>query len=317
VITTALPMRVSPTAIRSNSSDKVIDLRRTPQPSISSYTGYIPDDYELKRSLSAEIVQPSQFNMQQPQVLPRRNIPTTTSDYGMSSASPFPITPTDQTYNQSNASKLTSYFTRIQPSTLNSPIKSSPSAYTGAGSTYEPSMPDSDHIYSVLASSNRRTGAGLTSVLTRSPSNNSNNEYYFRDTISGSLSDDNSSSPSMLIQQRNADSNYYRRIPRVVDTDDDYRQQSEIWTRSTARSQSSDGLTEKKRVRFADMEGFTLETVPDVERQRSPMNNRLLTRRSYGQTSSNLRGQIQPLNNSFYQTTTRVGGTGSKLATDV
>jgi hypothetical protein len=317
VITTALPMRVSPTAIRSNSSDKVIDLRRTPQPSISSYTGYIPDDYELKRSLSAEIVQPSQFNMQQPQVLPRRNIPTTTSDYGMSSASPFPITPTDQTYNQSNASKLTSYFTRIQPSTLNSPIKSSPSVYTGAGSTYEPSMPDSDHIYSVLASSNRRTGAGLTSVLTRSPSNNSNNEYYFRDTISGSLSDDNSSSPSILIQQRNADSNYYRRIPRVVDTDDDYRQQSEIWTRSTARSQSSDGLTEKKRVRFADMEGFTLETVPDVERQRSPMNNRLLTRRSYGQTSSNLRGQIQPLNNSFYQTTTRVGGTGSKLATDV
>ena len=182
---------------------------------------------------------------------------------------------------------------------------------------YETGLQDPDHIYSVVASSNRRSGGGLTSVLTRSPSNNSNNEYYHRDTISGSYSDDNSSSPSMLIQQRNTNPNYYRRTQRVVETDDDYRQQSDLWTRSTARSQSSDGLTEKKRVRFADMEGYTLETVPDVEQQRSPMNNRLLTRRSYGQTSSNRREQVQPLNNSFYQTTTRVGGIGSKLATDV
>ncbi len=309
LVATALPMKVSPTAIRSNSSDKVLDLRRSPTPSISSYGGYIPDDYELKRSFSAEIVQQPQSNIQQPQVLPRRTITPITSDYGRSPPSSFPITPTDQTYTQSNASKLTSYFSRIQPSSLNSPVKLSPSTYTGIGSMYETGMQDSDHIYSVVASSNRRSGGGLTSVLTRSPSNNSNNEYYHRDTISGSYSDDNSSSPSMLIQQRNTNPNYYRRIQRVVETD--------LWTRSTARSQSSDGLIEKKRVRFADMEGYTLETVPDVEQQRSPMNNRLLTRRSYGQTSSNRREQVQPLNNSFYQTTTRVGGIGSKLATDV
>ena len=318
-VATALPMKVSPTtAIRSNSSDKVIDLRRTPQPSISSYSGYIPDDYELKRSFSAEVVQPPQPNIQQPQVPSRRTIPAKTSDYSMSSVSSYPITPTDQTYTQSNASKLTSYFNRIPPSALNSPIQSIPPTYTGTGPMYETGgMQDSDHIYSVVASSNRRTAGGLTSVLTRSPSNNSNNEYYFRDTASGSYSDDNSSSPSMLIQQRNIDPNQYRRIQRVVETDDDYRQQREIWPRSTARSHSSDGLTEKKRVRFADMEGYTLETVPDVEQQRSPVNNHLLTRRLYGQTSSNLRGQVQPFNTSFYQSTTRVGGTGSKLATDV
>ena len=52
LVATALPMKVSPTAIRSNSSDKVLDLRRTPPPSISSYGGYIPEDYELKRSFS-------------------------------------------------------------------------------------------------------------------------------------------------------------------------------------------------------------------------------------------------------------------------
>jgi hypothetical protein len=317
-ITSALPVKLPTTAIRSNSSDKVLDLRRTPQPLISSYNGYVPDDYELKRSVSAEVVQTSpQVQSQTPRPLPRRIIPTTTSDYGMSTSSTFPMTSTDQTYNQSNASKLTSYFSRLPSSTLHSPIKSSAPAFTGTNSTYETGMQDSDHIYSVLNSSNRRTGGGLTSVLSRSPTNDTNNEYYYRDTTSGSFSDDNSSSPSLLNQRRNIDNNRYRRAQLVVETDDDYGQKNEIWTRSTARSHSSDGLTEKKRVRFADMEGFTLETVSDVERQRSPMNNRLLTRRSHDHTLSHYQEQVQPFHNSFYPTTTRVGGSGSKLATDV
>lgn len=317
-IGSALPIKLLTTAIRSNSSDKVLDLRRTPQPSISSYSGYVPDDYEIKRSVSAEVVQPQSSPQTQPQVQPRRTIPTTTSDYGMSTVSAFPTTTTDQTYNQSNASKLTSYFTRVQPSSLNPPIKPSASTYTGKNSTYEPDMQDSDHIYSVVTSSNRRTGGGLTSVLSRSPTHNSNSEYHYRDTISGSLSDDNSSSPSMLNQQRNNDNNRYRRAQLVVETDDDYGRQNEVWTRSTARSHSSDGLTEKKRVRFADMEGFTLETAPRVEQQRSPMNSRLLTKRSHVQPSNNFQAQLEPFHNSFYQTTARVGGSsGSKLATDV
>jgi hypothetical protein len=317
-ITSTLPMKLSTTAIRSNSSDKVLDLRKTPQPSMSSYNGYIPDDYELKRSFSAEVVQPSQVQPQQPEVPPRRTIPTTISDYSMPTVSTFSMTSTDQTYNQSNASKLTSYFSRMQPSTLNSPIKSSASTFTGTNSTYETGMQDSDHNYSVLNGSNRRNGGGLTSVLSRSPTNSSNNEYFLRDATSGSYSDDNSSSsPSIINQRRNTDNNRYRRAQLVVETDDDYGQQSEQWTRSTARSQSSDGLTEKKRVRFADMEGLTLETVPDIEQQRSPMNNRLLTRRSHVQTPNHFQGQVQPFHNSFYQTTTRAGGSGSKLATDV
>ncbi len=318
-ITSALPMRLPTTAIRSNSSDKVLDLRRTPQPSIPSYNGYVPDDYELKRSVSAEVVQPAppSIQTQQPQVTPRRTTPATTSDFSMSTASAFPLTPTDQTYNQSNSSKLTSYFSRVQPSTLNSLTKPSVSTLTRTGSAHETGMPETDHVYSVLgASSNRRTGTGLTTVLSRSPTNNSNTDYYPRDATSGSLSDDNSSSPSTLNQRQNTDNYRYRRAQIVVETDDDYRQPTQAWTRSTTRSHSSDGLTEKKRVRFADMEGFTLETVPDIEQQRSTMNSRLLSRRSHG-PSSHLQGQIQPFHNLFYQTTTRVGGNGSKLATDV
>jgi len=316
-ITSTLPMKISTTAIRSNSSDQVLDLQRTSQPSVSSYSGYVSDNYELKRSFSAEIRQPSESRPQKPLVLPRRILPTTVSDYGTSDVSSFPITPTDQTYTQSNGSKLTSYISRMQPSTLNSPIKPTDSAFNGTSSVYETGMQGSDQIYTVIGSSNRRTGGGLTSALTKSASNNSNNEYYFRDTTSGSVSDDNSSSPSMLIQRRNTDTNRYRRPQLVVETDDDYRQQGEVWPRSTARSQSSDGLTEKKRVRFADMEGFTLETVPDIEQERSSMNNRLLTQRSHDQPSSNLRGRIQPFHNSFYQTTTRASANESKLATDV
>ncbi len=312
-ITSALPIRLPTTAVRSNSSDKVLDLRRTPQPSKPSYNGYITDDYELKRSVSAEVVQPTPpIQTQQPQVMPRRTTPVATADYSMSTGS------TDQTYNQSNASKLTSYFSRMQPLTLNSLTKSSTSTPTGTGSTYETGMQESDHHYSVVATSNRRSGTGLTSVLSRSPTTNSNPDYYPRDTItSGSLSDDNSSSPSTLNQRRNTDNYRYRRAQLIVETDDDYGQSNEAWSRPTTRSHSSDGLTEKKRVRFADMEGFTLETVPDIEQQRSPMTSRLLSRRSHGHSSSHLQGHIQPFQNSFYQATTRVGGNGSKLATDV
>ena len=71
-----------------------------------------------------------------------------------------------------------------------------------------------------------------------------------RDTTNGSLSDDKSSSPSTYTQRRNTDDYRYRRAQLVVETDDDYGQQSEVWPRPAVRSHSSDGLTEKKRVRF-------------------------------------------------------------------
>ncbi|CAF0896692.1 unnamed protein product [Rotaria sp. Silwood1] len=319
-ITSKLPMKLpTTTAIRSNSSDKILNLRSTPQSPILSYRDYISDDYELKRSFSAELVQEPQSQLEQPQTLPRRIVSSKPSDFAMSTGlSSFPIISTDQTYNQSNASKLTSYFTRIQPSTLNSPIKLSTSDFTGPNSTYKSDIHDSDQNYSVLTSSNRRTvGNGLTYVLTQSPSNNKNNEYYIRDVTSGSFSDDNSSSPSTLIQRRNINTNRHRRAQFVAETDDNYEQQDDIRTRSTARSQSSDRLTEKKRVRFADMEGFTLETVSDAEQQRLPVNNRLFIKRSYVSPSNNFQGQKSSFQNSFYPTITRVNNGGSKLATDV
>ncbi|CAF3151316.1 unnamed protein product [Rotaria socialis] len=316
-VTSTLPIKLSATSTRSNSSDRVIDLRRTPQPSVSSYTGYIPNDYELKRSFSAELVQPSHIYMQQPQVLPRRIVPFTTSNYGMSAISSFPTTPTDQLYNQSKSSKVTSYFDRKQPSALTSPIKQSNSDFSGRDSTYERDAKASDYAYSVLSSSNRRIPTSLPSVLTRSASNNSNDEYHLRGATNEYLSDDNSSSPSMLSQRRTLDTNRYRPTQLAFETDVDCERQTELITRATARSQSSDGLTEKKRVRFADMEGFTLETVSNIDQNRLPMNNQLLTKQSYIPASSNLRGQEQSIRHSLYPMTTRVANGGSKLATDV
>ena len=327
--TFTLPMKTSTTAIRSNSSDKVLDLRKTPQLSVSPYPDYMPDDYELKRSISAEIVHPTEVEQQQqPQVVPRRKLPPPVSDYGMSTVSAYPITSTDPMYNQTNTLKLPSYFNRTQPPppppTLNSPIKTSVSTFTAPNSTYDTDIQDSDDMYSVVNPSNRRNTSGSTTIISRSPTNNNTNkDYYFRDTTNGSLSDDNSSSPTMLNQRRNIDNNRYRQTQLVVETKDDSRRQNDIWPRSTARSHSTDGFIEKKRVRFADMEGYTLETVSDVEQQqqqqrRSPMNNRSLTRPSHGQTtSSHFQEEIQPFHNAYYQTATRVGNSGSKLATDV
>jgi hypothetical protein len=303
--------KTSPTNIRSNPADKVLDIRRTPQ----SHIDYVLDDYEVKRSISAEVVQPPSPPPRPKQMSSRRPIPTTVSDYGMSPISTVSMTPTDQIYTQTNPSKLTNYFARMKQSSLNPPTKSS---ISGTGSLFETGMQGSDQVYTVLGSSNRRTDGGPSSLLTRSSSDNKE-YYYHQDTASGSVSDDNSSTLSALFQRNNTDTNRYRRTEQLAETDDDYGQQRDVWTRSTMRSQSSDGLTEKKRVRFADMEGLTLETTtPDKNRSRSPMPNRLLTKRQHAQISNDSQKQPQPFYNALYQATTRIGGNSrSKLATDV
>jgi hypothetical protein len=296
---TSIPKKKVPSTIRSSSSDKLLDIRRAPRTSLSFH-----NDNDIKRSFSADIGQslpsPSQLQQQKPKPPPRRKITTTISDYGITPVSTFSMTPTDQTYTQTNMSKLTNFFARMKQSTLNPPSKSSPSAISGTGSIFESSVQGSDHAYTVLGSSNHRIGTGTSSVLTRSTSDNSKNEYI----QSGFLSDDSTSLLSMLNQRQNTQA-----------IDNDYNQQRDLWTRSTMRSQSSDGLTEKKRVRFADMEGFTLETIPNQKHLRTPITTRLITRQQHVKVSNDSRGKPQPFYNTLYQPQTKIKE--SKLATDV
>jgi len=273
----------SPSAtIRSNSSDKILDIRRTPQ-SLSSI------DNDIIRALSDEILQPS---ISSP-IPSRRAKP---SDYGISPTTTFSMTPQDQTHTQTNSSKLTNYLTRIKPSSLNPPSQAA------TGSFFETGVQGSDHGYTVLGASNRRIGSSLT----RSTSDNIRNKYYQQNITSDSFSDDNPSLLSTLIQRQES----------AGEIDDgDYNQQRELWTRSTVRSQSSDGLTEKKRVRFADIEGLTLESKSDKDKIPSSINNQLLTRRQNVPISSDLRGRPRPFYHTFYQTKPKVDG--NKLATNV
>ncbi|CAF3867637.1 unnamed protein product [Rotaria sp. Silwood2] len=207
-ITSTISKRKPWTNIRSHSSDKVLDNRRTP---LLSNT-----NNKIKRSLSAENTQAQplvqrQKSRQQSHSPSRRPIPTPVSDYGMSPKTTFSLTPTDQTYTQINASKLTSYLARIKQSSLNPPSKSSRLVNSGTGTLFETSMQGFDNVYTVLGSSNRRSGTASSSLTTSSLTNNSKNEYYYRDTTSGSISDDNSSTLSMIFQPQNTDKNNNRR----------------------------------------------------------------------------------------------------------
>jgi hypothetical protein len=209
------------------------------------------------------------------------------------------MTPNDQSHTQTNPSTLTNYFSRVQRSSLNPPSTSFPSALLGTGSFLESGIQGSNHAFTTLGSS----------TATRSIP-----DYYHQDTTStttsNSFSDDNSSSLSTLIQRENTETARPQPLEYVTEFVDDPNQQRDSWTRSTFRSQSSDGLTEKKRVRFADMEGLTLETIPTRNQLKSPVINRLLTRRQNAKVSSDSRRQLP-----FYQTMTN--RTESKLATDV
>lgn len=304
-----IPVRLPTTATRSNSSDRVVDLRRpAPIPPIT-YTGYLSDDTSVKRSLSAELIQATPMPEQQPPIPLRRPPPTPSYDYN-SPPTNTTTTTNDQNYVQSTAAKLSNYFNRMPASTLNASMKMSPSNLTGMNTIYRSDMGNTDHF-----PSNRRNETGLA----RSSSNHLPYENYVRDTNIGSFSDDNTSSPTMLIQRRNTDRTRNRRAELLVETDEDYEAHGQVWARNTARSQSNEGLTEKKRVRFADTEGLTLETVTDTEQRRPPTDDRGFIQRAHVESSSDVRRTLQPFRNSFYQNNPRVGGAmmESKLATDV
>ncbi|CAF1330227.1 unnamed protein product [Adineta steineri] len=299
--------------IRSSSSDKILDLQRISLPIFDT-------DNEVKQSLSDEIVQPSTLSPQQSPSVSHRPI----SDYGISPITAISMTPTDQTHTQTNASKFINYLTRMKHSSLNPSSQPSSPAISGTGSFLETGIQGSDHGYSVLGSSFRRVGTGLSSLVTRSASDNNKNRNLQDNLTNDPLSDDNNSSiPSSTViqqQQQKIDLNPYRQLESIGGTDEDSGQQRGLWTRSTHRSQSTDGLTEKKRVRFADMEGLTLEFRSDKNRISSSVNNQSLTRRPHIKYPSDLRGRPRPFYNTLNQTTTTTTTTKtneSKLATDV
>lgn len=287
---------------RSNSSDRILEHRKTPliDGALGSIESSKPE--EMKRASSAEILQPASSSSN------RRTISTHVADYGLSPLSTFSMTPTDQTYSQSNASKLTSYFVQMKPSSLD------PVSNSNANSFVESGVVGDDHLYTVIGSSNRRSNTHVNdenaSILTRS-----------RDGANGSFSDESATSLSMLVQRRNRETQRSRRADHSLDSSMSPNQSKETWTDSSIRSQFMDNSYEKKRVRFADMEGFTLETPLTKSLQRTPsVCNTLLTRRKQNQVSNSMRGQSRPVFNAFYQAIAGVSGgynRRSKLLTDV
>lgn len=269
-------------ANRAHSSDRILDNRQS--------TPIEPtENDEIKRSSSAEILQTSST---------RRAVPTGVVDYG--------TTPTNQTYSQSNASKLTSYFLRMKPSS----------------SIIETGVFGEDRIYTVIGSTNRRSNQNVGDAASSSSiSNNNNNEFYSRDAASGSFSDESATSLLMLVQRRNNEIQRQKRHDYSTDTSNSPIQSKESWIESSTRSQFTDVSYEKKRVRFADMEGFTLETSQKKTLHRTPTTNSLLTRRKQLQVTNPIRGQTtRPVFNTFYQAIAGVGGgfnRRSKLVTDV
>lgn len=267
---------------------------------------------DIKRSFSAEISRLSLNPPQRKQTSARRPIPMTISDYGMAPITSYSMTPNDQSYTQTIPSKLTNYFARIKQSSLNPP-----SAQLTNDSFYESGIQGTDHLFSVLGTSNRRTNRISSSILTRSKSDTNKNPFTYSDTASGtSFSDENSSSLFSLMQQRTNElirpqnSNYTK-----SDIEDEFNQSRNLWTRSTDRSLTNDTSFEKKRVRFADTEGFTLETVPIRDQLISSQKNRLLQRRTHTKPSNESRRQSRPFYNTFYQPTTKISET--RLVTDV
>ncbi|UJR20754.1 hypothetical protein I4U23_023872 [Adineta vaga] len=290
--------------IRSSSSDKVIDLRKTPLKVFDPTNSFKP-------TLVDEVLPPPITSPRQSPIPSRRLVTAFISDYGVSPTTTISMTPTDQTHIQTNSSKLTSYLTRTKQSSLNPPSTN----ISGTDALLETGVQGSTQTYAVLGSSHQRSGSGHSSLVNRSVSESSKNRYPLQITASDPFSDENRTvSPTLILRQKNA-LNLYRQSESVGETDIDSGQRNELYTRSTHRSQSSDGLTEKKRVRFADMEGLTLESKSDRDSLSTSTKNIILTRRQHIKLPSDIRGRARPFYNTLYQATTKLDE--SKLATDV
>ncbi|CAF1507499.1 unnamed protein product, partial [Didymodactylos carnosus] len=210
----------------------------------------------LKRSMSAELVIPS------------------TNQYGISSINTLSMTPldkqsiiTDQVFiptnsklsnkNQTPKSFVGSSFDTESKFDQKQPVVSKSS---NIGSMYQTGVREADHLYSMLGPLRRSNDA--TSPDRNFNTNNRDITGLLNDRFI-SYSDDNSS-----IIKRDDDNN----IQKTFLSNGDGRHLSRerrTQPRSTVRSHSSDGLTKKKRVRFADMVGLNLETVDRVSRRSS------------------------------------------------
>ena len=304
-----VPVRLRTSTLRSSSSDRILHLGRGQHPPSPTHSGYVSDDHEIKRSLSAELLQPVQSQPRLHQLPRRQHVLTRAHGHDASLSMPYPVKLSDPAHIPSNASKFTNHSARIPPSIADS------SHVTAHTSRFDTDVDDSNHVYSVRASSERRADTYRAAELRRSSSNNSNDEYSVREATSGSFSDDNASSPSMFLQQRYTARNQHHRSDHVIEDDVDYEQYSRPWIRPTGHNPSNDGLTEKKRVRFADTEGLTLEIMSDADQRRLPFTDRVSARRVPVDDSLEFHEPWPPLRDSFHHTSVRAGG--SKLATDV
>ncbi|CAF0769030.1 unnamed protein product [Didymodactylos carnosus] len=209
----------------------------------------------LKRSISPELLTP----------IPHQ--------YGIAPINTFSIVPldkrsiiTDQIYMPTNSKSLNTnqlpkgFVSRNFDIELESNRKSTLPISSAMGSMYQTGIRGVDHSYSIFGQSNQ---------FDDEPSPNHNFNIN-RQGITGflndrfiSYSDDNSS----IIKR---DDDNHKQVAYL--SNDDERPASRgrgMESRSTVRSHSSDGLTEKKRVRFADTVGLNLETVDRVSRRDS------------------------------------------------
>ncbi|CAF0976232.1 unnamed protein product [Adineta ricciae] len=297
----ALPTKHTPVvSVRSNSSDKVLDLRKT------GLTVFDPDD-EFKPTYANELPQSTTVSPRPS----RRPMTTLTSNYGISPTTTISMTPTDQTHTQTTSSKLTSYLTRTRQSSLNPSLSNAPTTTP----FLETGIQGSTQTYAVLGSTSQRPSSGHISLVNRSASESSKNRHPQRIVVNDSFSNENSNTLSKLSLRQRSELNSHRPSECIGEAEIDSGQQRELCTRSTHRSQSTDGLTEKKRVRFADMEGLTLESKSSHNSLSTPTKSTLLSRRQYIKLPSEIRGRPRPFYNTLYQATSELDE--STLATDV
>jgi hypothetical protein len=299
-------------SVRSQSWDKLLEYRRASPIVLPLDTDDASTNSIIQRSSSAHIMTPTVLTTKP--VVSRRAVPTSVADYGMSPLSNISMTSNDHPYSQSNPSKTTTCFLRMKSPHRTRGLKPAALSY----SALETDMPGTDYSVAMISSSNQcADDRRASSASLRSTSNNVRHEHSSHHHANHSFSPEDTTSSLILSQSQNMDTIPYQRSNDIHE----HTGHEDSWTRPNSRHLLSNMSLEKKRVRFADMEGFNLETMPGKMTAQTPRTASLLQRRKTMQITNSLRGQARPVFSTFYQAISSVGGglntRRSKLATDV
>lgn len=292
----------TPSVNRSRSREKVLEYSSTSLTTFAGQSELNPTQNETQRPVTAEIVQLTPLNTEQKQ---RAKVHR---------ATPRPPNEINSNHGHSNhTSRLNDFFMENKTSWVTSSNRSSSITSPSESSALESNVTSSELNYSGSTFSYRTGNEINSTTFVRSKSNETNLDFHSRNSLSSSNFESGSSLVNSFVNERNQNMNPDR--PRYfINEPHQHKNPRQISCNETrGHAVLNDLSNTKKRVRFADTEGFNLEILPSKKQsQRIDATIRRLTKKKSFDTTSPINSSIKPAFTTIFQAVTGINSSHNR-----